>query len=64
MGDRIFTAAEKQAAVERELSYRRRVYGWRIAEKKMTQKLADEQIAVMEAIAKDYAEQANKERLI
>ncbi len=64
MSDRIFTATEKHAAVERELTYRRRVYGRRVADGKMTQKLADEQIAVMEAIAKDYEQQAASERLI
>lgn len=64
MPDRTFTAAEKQAAAEREVSYRKRVYGRRVAEQKMTKKLADEQIAIMEAIAKDYAEQAKGERLL
>ena len=60
----IFTAAEKLGAVERELRYRRRVYARRIDEGQMTKELADRQIAVMEAIAADYLELANKERLL
>ena len=50
----VFTFEQKLAAVVREISFRRRVYARRVAEGKMTQKLADEQIAVMEAIAADY----------
>lgn len=61
---RIFTAAEKLAAVERELKYRRRVYARRVAERKMTQALSDEQIAVFEAIGADYRAAAEKERLL
>ena len=49
-----FTFEQKLAAVKRELAFRRRVYDRRVAEGKMTQKLADEQIAVMEAITADY----------
>lgn len=59
-----FTAAEKLAAVERELTYRRRVYVRRVADEKMTQALADRQIALFEAIAADYRATAEKERLI
>lgn len=49
-----FTFEQKLAAVKRELTYRRRVYSRRVGEGKMTQALADEQIAVMEAIVADY----------
>jgi hypothetical protein len=49
-----FTFEQKLAAIVRETSYRRRVYARRVAEGKMTQKLADEQIAVMVEIAADY----------
>lgn len=59
-----FTAAEKLAAVERELTYRRRVYARRVADEKMTQAMADRQIALFEAIAVDYRAAAEKERLI
>ncbi|WP_439137522.1 hypothetical protein [Roseicyclus sp.] len=51
-----FTAAEKRAAAERELKFRRRVYPRWIENGKMTQKEADKQIALMQAIADDYAE--------
>ena len=59
-----FTSAEKLAAVERELTYRRRVYARRVADEKMTQALADRQIALFEAIAADYRAAAEKERLL
>lgn len=59
-----FTAQKKLDAIERELGFRRRVYARRVAEKLMTQKLADEQIAVFEAIARDYRNQAVGERLL
>jgi hypothetical protein len=62
--ERIFTAAEKLKAVERELAYRRRVYARQIEAGKMTQALADAQISVMSAIADDYRAMAEKERLI
>ena len=60
----IFTAAEKLRAVERELAYRRRVYARRVGTGKMTQAMADKQIALFEAIAEDYTAAAKKERLI
>jgi hypothetical protein len=49
-----FSFEQKLAAVKRELAFRRRVYSRRVAEAKMTQALADEQIAVMVEIAADY----------
>jgi anti-sigma regulatory factor (Ser/Thr protein kinase) len=60
----MFTAAQKKTAVERELSFRRRVYPRWIEQKKMTQKLADEQIAIFEAIRNDYYDAEQNERLI
>lgn len=60
----IFTTADKLAAVEREIKQRRRVYPRLVAAEKMSQNFADEQIAVMEAIAADYREAAERERLI
>lgn len=53
---RFFTYAEKRAAIERELRYRRTYYPRRVAERKMSQEQADEQIAVLEAISADYAQ--------
>lgn len=49
-----FRTDTKLAAVERELSYRRRVFPRRIEAGKMTKQLAFEQIAVFESIAADY----------
>lgn len=59
-----FTFEQKLEAVRRELKYRRRVYPRRIENKQMTQALADEQIAIMEAIAEDMEKEAAKERLL
>jgi hypothetical protein len=59
-----FTAAEKLAAVMRELGFRRRVYARRVAEGKMTQQQSDREIGVFEAIAKDYESAAASERLL
>lgn len=47
---------EKLACIRRELSLRRHVYPRRIAEQKMSQRLADREISTMEAIEKDYEE--------
>lgn len=51
-----FTDDQKRAAVERELHYRRRVYPRLISEGKMSERLAQRQIAIFEAIAVDYEE--------
>ena len=64
MTERMFTADDKLKAIEREIGYRRHVYPRRVMDKKMTQELADKQIAVMEAIAEDYRTAASKERLL
>lgn len=60
----VFTAEQKRKAVERELTFRRRVYPRWIADGRMTQKLADEQIAIFETISADYAAAEKNERLI
>ncbi len=59
-----FTAEDKLKSVERELGFRRRVYARRVSDQKMTQKQADREIAIFEAIASDYREKAEGERLI
>ena len=41
---------------------RRRVYPEQIAKNQMTQKIAAKQIAIMEAIAEDYRQNANQEQ--
>lgn len=51
-----FTDAEKRACAYRELKMRRRVYPRRVAEGRMTEAEADREIALMQAIAEDYAE--------
>lgn len=50
-----FTRAMKLEAIEREIKYRRNVYARRVRLRSMTQEFADKQIAVMVAIAADYA---------
>lgn len=57
-------AERKLKAVERELSFRRRVYARRVDEGKMSKAAMDEEIAVFEAIATDYREAAVKDRLL
>lgn len=59
-----FTAEEKLKEVLRELAYRNYVYPRRIMDKKMTEAQAARQIGIMHAIAADYQELANKERLL
>lgn len=50
-----FTREMKHKAIDRELTFRRRVYERRVSENKMTQKQADYEIGVFEAILADYA---------
>jgi hypothetical protein len=59
-----FTTADKHRAVMRELGFRRHVYPRRVAEGKMSQQQADEQVAVFEAILLDYAKLMEGERLL
>jgi hypothetical protein len=59
----MFSSAEKLEAAERELSLRRRVYPNRVGAHRMSQALADRQIALMEAIAADYRAQVEAEKL-
>lgn len=59
-----FTAEQKLAAVTREIGFRRRVYARRVAEGKMTGLQMDREIAVFEAIERDYQEKAAGERLL
>ena len=64
MSQRPFTAEEKYRCAEREVRQRKHVYPRRVAGGHMTQRLADEQIAIMEAIRDDYEALAQKERLL
>ena len=52
--NRTFTNADKLAAVLREIGFRKRVYPNLIRQNRMTKADADQQLAVMEAIADDY----------
>lgn len=61
---RRFTAQEKLACAQRELKQRRFVYPRRVEANKMSKPMADEQIALMEAIVADYEEQVQAERLL
>lgn len=59
-----WTNEQKLACVEREIALRRRVYPTRVANKRMTQQLADRQISMMEEIAEDYRRKVESERLL
>lgn len=59
-----FTAQDKLECAEREVRYRKRVYAARVSTGRMTQGLADRQIALMEDIVRDYALAAEAERLL
>lgn len=58
-----FTAREKADCARREIAQRLRVYPRRIAEGKMSQALADRQIALMKEIAEEYDEKAEQDEL-
>ena len=60
----MFTTEDKRKAVERELTYRRRVYPRLIAGGKMTDGFAQVQIAIFEAILADYQKAEQQERLV
>lgn len=57
----MITAAEKMECAERELRYRRRVYGRLVERGKMTKAQADRELELMEAIALDYRALAEEE---
>lgn len=59
----VYSFEAKRHCIERELSYRRRVYPRWIGEKKISQKFADEQIRIMEEIAEDLRKMEDGERL-
>lgn len=57
----MITDREKAECAEREVKQRRRVYPRFVADGRMTQAFADRQTEVMEAIASDYRERADRE---
>ena len=60
----VVTAADKLAAVEREIGYRRRVYAKRVEAGSMSREFAAAQIGAFEEIAEDYRLLAARERLL
>ena len=59
-----FTATEKHRAIRREIEMRKSVYPRRVMAGQMSQSQADKQLALMEAIAADYAKLMEGERLL
>lgn len=59
-----FTNSEKRECAERELRQRKRVYERFVSDGRMTREFADRQIALMEAIANDYAKLEQGDRLL
>jgi hypothetical protein len=55
------TTRDKSNTAYREAGYRRRVYPRLVANGRMTQEKADREIAIMDAIASDYATLADAE---
>jgi hypothetical protein len=59
-----FSASDKHKAIVREIEMRKFVYPRRVQSGQISQRQADEQIAIMEEIAADYAKLAEQERLL
>lgn len=59
-----YTMRDLQACADRELRLRQRVYANRVMTGRMSQRQADIEIDRMQAIAKHFAELAEKERLL
>lgn len=57
-----YTAARIVKALDRELGFRRRVYGKNVANGTMSQAAMDEEIAIFEQIKADYQLRAVEER--
>lgn len=58
------TAVDKLRCAEREVSMRERVYPKWVDSGRMSSAKADQEIAVMRAIADDYRTQVERERLL
>ena len=59
----MITAQEKLRCVERELSYRRRVYARLVARGKMSEPQRIEELRLMEAIRDDYRDLVSDEAI-
>jgi hypothetical protein len=57
----IITATDKMQCAERELRYRRRVYGRLVERGKMSKEQSERELELMEAIALDYRGLASEE---
>jgi hypothetical protein len=64
MAERSFTNAENHRALIREIEFRKRVYPRQMDAGRMTSQEASRQIALFEAIAADYADLVEMERLL
>lgn len=62
--ERTFTDREKLDSLNREIGMRRRVYPARIEKGAMTLQSAEYEIAIMQAIAKEYAARVREELLL
>lgn len=58
------TATEKLEAIERELTFRRRVYPRLVNKGSMTQRKSDSEISILMEVADDYRRLAEGERLL
>lgn len=58
-----FSFDQLAAAAEREIRFRERVYARRVQTRKMTRQKADEEIALMRAIAEHLRENADRDSL-
>ena len=59
----MFPASEKLESVLREIKYRKKVYPRLVEQGKMARSTAEREVRIMEEIAADYREQAQKEQL-
>lgn len=60
----MITTAEKIRCIEREIALRMNVYPKRVAAKRMNEKTAKHELAVMRAILADYQRREQAERLL
>ncbi|WP_127524639.1 hypothetical protein [Mesorhizobium sp. Z1-4] len=56
-----FTPRQKAECADREVAQRQKVYGRRVLEGRMTRQFADQQIAMMSEIAREYRAMADAE---
>jgi hypothetical protein len=59
-----YSMHDLQRCAEREVAMRQRVYARFVTNGKMTQLKADNEVAMMQAIAEHFAELAEKEKLL